>query len=155
MKQVGASSELPKYRVVSLFSGAMGFDLGLEATGRFETLATLEFDNACCDTIRLNRDLGRTARRDMRVLEGDTIRKCGIEAREITCTERGGEIGFRPGCRGIAAHPAPCADPRNQYSFPSDARYHAILHCCQHVGTSPRALHVPPDVPGRRGHHIL
>ncbi|MBA3668222.1 MAG: DNA cytosine methyltransferase [Sphingomonas sp.] len=65
---------LRKYGVVSLFSGAMGFDLGLEATGRFETLAALEFDKACCDTIRLNRDKGRTARRDMRVHEGDITR---------------------------------------------------------------------------------
>lgn len=60
-----------KYRVVSLFSGAMGLDLGLESTGKFETLLCLEKVPAFCETIRLNRDADRLGRRDVRVYEGD------------------------------------------------------------------------------------
>ena len=49
----------------------MGFDLGLEASGRFVTVAAIEADKACCETIRRNRDAGRTAGGGMRVYEGD------------------------------------------------------------------------------------
>src|SRR5260370_14869691 len=40
--------------VWSFFSGAMGFDLGLEAAGLRPTLA-VEIDPMCCETIRKNR----------------------------------------------------------------------------------------------------
>lgn len=43
-----------KYRVVSLFSGAMGLDLGLEATGRYELVACVEIEPSFCETIRTN-----------------------------------------------------------------------------------------------------
>lgn len=59
------------YRNLSLFSGAMGFDIGLEQSGRFETVAAIEFDKACCETIRRNRDAGRIGSRNMPVYEGD------------------------------------------------------------------------------------
>ena len=48
-----------KYTVISLFSGGMGLDLGLAATGRFRLLATVEREPAFCETIRLNQRLGR------------------------------------------------------------------------------------------------
>lgn len=44
---------MPK-EIWSLFSGAMGLDLGLEAAGLKPTLA-VELDGHCCETIRLNR----------------------------------------------------------------------------------------------------
>jgi len=50
-----------KFKVVSLFSGGMGLDLGLESTGEFEILACVESDPSFCDTIRRNRDAGRIA----------------------------------------------------------------------------------------------
>lgn len=47
------------YNVVSLFSGAMGLDIGLEKTGRFQVLACVEKVPAFCDTIRANKAAGR------------------------------------------------------------------------------------------------
>lgn len=43
-----------KKSVVSLFSGALGMDLGFELQGDFEILACVEFDEAACETIRIN-----------------------------------------------------------------------------------------------------
>ena len=39
-----------KYRVLSLFSGGMGLDLGLESTGRFRTVACIEKESAFCES---------------------------------------------------------------------------------------------------------
>ncbi len=59
-----------KYRTISLFSGGMGLDIGLEQTGRYDVLVCIEKDPAFCQTIRLNRDQGRL-RPDLQVFEGD------------------------------------------------------------------------------------
>ena len=48
-----------RYRVVSLFSGGMGLDIGLEQTGRFEVIACVEKEHAFCQTIRTNHRAGR------------------------------------------------------------------------------------------------
>jgi DNA (cytosine-5)-methyltransferase 1 len=48
-----------KYKVISLFSGAMGLDLGLESTGRFQVVACVEKEPAFCETIRKNLHAGR------------------------------------------------------------------------------------------------
>ncbi len=42
------------YKTISLFSGAMGLDIGMHQTGRFELLAAVEKVPAFCETIRLN-----------------------------------------------------------------------------------------------------
>ena len=42
------------YKVVSLFSGAMGLDLGLRKAGRFELLACVEREPVFCETIHEN-----------------------------------------------------------------------------------------------------
>lgn len=50
---------MSRYSVVSLFSGAMGLDLGLEQTKRFSVRAVVEKEKTFCDTIRANRADGR------------------------------------------------------------------------------------------------
>lgn len=47
-----------KYKVVSLFSGAMGLDIGLHKTDRYDLLACVEIEKSFCDTIRRNVELG-------------------------------------------------------------------------------------------------
>lgn len=59
------------YSVLSLFSGGMGLDLGLERTGRFRLLACVEAVPAFCETIRANRDAGRIGGTDLKVYEAD------------------------------------------------------------------------------------
>lgn len=51
----------PKYKVISLFSGAMGLDIGLHKTGRFQIIACVEKENVFCNTIRANIDAGSLA----------------------------------------------------------------------------------------------
>jgi DNA (cytosine-5)-methyltransferase 1 len=49
---------MKQYRVLSLFSGAMGMDLGFHATERFQTIAAVENWRAAKETIRKNRENG-------------------------------------------------------------------------------------------------
>lgn len=51
--------EQEKYNVVSIFSGGMGLDIGLEQTGRFRVLACVEKQPAFCETIEVNKRAGR------------------------------------------------------------------------------------------------
>ncbi len=50
-------------KVISLFSGAGGFDIGMEKAG-FDTAVLVEMDSSCCDTLRFNFP-------DKPVIEGD------------------------------------------------------------------------------------
>ena len=61
---------MDKFKTISLFSGGMGLDIGLESTGLFEIVACIEAVPAFCDTIRTNRDAGRLPG-TLRVFEGD------------------------------------------------------------------------------------
>ena len=59
-----------KFKVVSLFSGAMGLDIGIEKTGRFQLLACIEKVPAFCKTIKANQEAGNL-HRDLKVFQGD------------------------------------------------------------------------------------
>lgn len=50
-----------KKSAISLFSGALGMDLAFELQGDFELLACVEIDEAACETIRTNAELGHFA----------------------------------------------------------------------------------------------
>ena len=60
-----------RFTALSLFSGGMGLDLGLEQTGRFKLLGCVELVPAFCQTIRTNRDVGRIGDKKTKVYEGD------------------------------------------------------------------------------------
>lgn len=45
---------MKKYKVVSLYSGAGGFDLGFLNTGNFETVWAIDFNKDACDTYKYN-----------------------------------------------------------------------------------------------------
>lgn len=79
-----------QYTVVSLFSGALGLDVGMGLTGRFKLLACVERDHAACDTIRRNQAEGRlnadllVLERDITTLSGeDLIRELGVRAGDV------------------------------------------------------------------------
>lgn len=79
-----------KYKVVSLFSGAMGLDLGMDKTGRYELIACVEFEEAFCATIRANRDKGLLPK-DLKVICADMaqlsieefLKRTGINPEEV------------------------------------------------------------------------
>ncbi len=84
-----------KYKAVSLFSGAMGLDLGIESTGRFDFLACVEKERSFCDTIRLNQKAGRLPQ-GLRIYEGDI---CAISPEQILadCNLKPGELDLLVG----------------------------------------------------------
>jgi len=85
-----AKSADRKYKIISLFSGAMGLDVGLEKTGRFEILACVEKEPSFCATIRTNQAQGRL-HKNLRVFEGDisnldpadVLDACGLKPGEL------------------------------------------------------------------------
>src|SRR5271165_1168437 len=61
MMHFSDSAPSRRYSMVSLFSGAMGLDLGLHNTGRFELVGCVEVEKAFCNTIRKNIAKGNLA----------------------------------------------------------------------------------------------
>lgn len=88
-----------KYSTISIFSGAMGLDVGLERTGRFEVLACVEKVPAFCQSIRTNRDAGRL-RRDLRVFEGDITSLDPLAVLDA--------VGLKPGELDVLVGGPPC-----------------------------------------------
>jgi DNA (cytosine-5)-methyltransferase 1 len=79
-----------KYKVISLFSGGMGLDLGLDSTDRYEIVACVEKERVFCDTIRKNIAAGRINPK-LQVFEGDissldpleVLKAVGLEPGEV------------------------------------------------------------------------
>lgn len=90
---------MKKYKVISLFSGGMGLDLGLEQTGSFELLACVEKEAFCCETIRLNRENGFFNKR-LKVFESDI---CNLNPNEVL-----DNLGLKPGELDLLVGGPPC-----------------------------------------------
>jgi len=88
-----------KYNVVSLFSGAMGLDVGLEQTSRFRVLACVENQPAFCETIRSNHRAGRLFR-GLKVYEQDITE---LDPKQILK-----DLGLKPGQVDLLAGGPPC-----------------------------------------------
>lgn len=79
-----------KYTAISLFSGAMGLDLGIEKTGRFELLACVEKEPSFCASIRANHAKGRLPSK-LQIFEADindldpaaVLDACGLKPGEL------------------------------------------------------------------------
>ena len=90
---------LRTYNVVSIFSGAMGLDIGVEQTSRFRVVACVEKETAFCDTIRANRDAGRLDP-NLKIFEGDIQ---GIDPFDILKA-----TGLEPGQVDLLVGGPPC-----------------------------------------------
>lgn len=85
--------------VVSLFSGALGMDLGFELQGDFEILACVEVNEAACETIRTNAEQGHFTGKP-KVFCRDIF--------ELTPQELLAEIGIKPGELDLLIGGPPC-----------------------------------------------
>lgn len=92
---------MPKrpFTTISLFSGAMGFDIGLEQTGRFRVIACVENEPSFCDTIRVNQRAGRL-HKDLKVFERDITE---LEPEEVLDA-----VAVRPGELDLLVGGPPC-----------------------------------------------
>ena len=88
-----------KKSVVSLFSGALGMDLGFELQGDFEILACVEIEEAACETIRANAEHGHFA--------GDPMVFCR-DLFDLTPQELMEKVGIRPGELDLLIGGPPC-----------------------------------------------
>lgn len=88
-----------RYSVVSLFSGAMGLDLGLERSGRFAVKAVVEKERSFCDTIRENKAAGRT-HPELAIFESDI---CRLDPADVLSA-----AGIRPGELDLLVGGPPC-----------------------------------------------
>lgn len=69
-------------KVISLFSGAGGLDIGFEAAG-FKTVVAVEIDEACCDTLRTNKPDLCIINKSVSNVSGDEIlHKAGLKLGE-------------------------------------------------------------------------
>lgn len=67
---------MKKLKAISLFTGAMGLDLGVEKAG-FEIRAAVELNKSACETIRLNRPKLPLFDEDISCVSGNDLLKAG------------------------------------------------------------------------------
>lgn len=58
-------------KVLSLFTGAGGLDVGFEASGNYRIVAAVELEPRFCETLRLNRDAGLFGDRSTQIVQAD------------------------------------------------------------------------------------
>lgn len=102
-----SGQEAAPLEVVSLFSGAGGFDIGLEQAG-FKTLACVDFDKDCRETLEFNRP-------DWVVVDGRSYREQAElpervlgDIRAIEPSEVLGAVKRQPGDIDLVVGGAPC-----------------------------------------------
>jgi len=102
-----------KKKFISLFSGAMGLDLGLEMSG-FELVGCLEIDKWACETIRKNRPDLPLIQDDIKNWDGDSLLSNFNVSPEEICLVVGG-----PPCPSFstAGRRRSFDDPRGQLMF--------------------------------------
>lgn len=88
-----------KYKVISLFSGGMGLDLGLDSTGRYEIVACAEKERVFCNTIRNNVAAGRV-NPNLQIFEGDIT---NLDPAEVLKA-----VGLKPGEVDLLVGGPPC-----------------------------------------------
>lgn len=81
-----------KFKIISLYTGAGGFDLGLEAAG-FDTTIAIEMDKWACQTLRKNRPEWNTVEEDIHNVSDETISSIS---------------GLKPGCADLLIGGPPC-----------------------------------------------
>ena len=99
MRQSCGETMIEQYQVVSLFSGALGLDLGMHMTGRFKLLACVEKIPAFCDTIRANRNAGHLPG-DMSIIE--------VDISELSVDDFIRQTGIKPGTIDVLVGGPPC-----------------------------------------------
>jgi len=88
------------YSYISLFSGALGLDIGLERTKRFRSKAFVESVPEFCETIRLNHSASRIGSPDAAVVERDI--------RTVDPLELGRSVGIDVGDLDLLVGGPPC-----------------------------------------------
>lgn len=82
----------PEKKIISLFSGAGGFDIGFEQAG-FTTAVMVEMDPSCCATLRLNRP---------------SVPVINTDIREVTTAQMLAAAGLRVGEAAAVVGGPPC-----------------------------------------------
>ncbi len=101
-----------KAPVVSLFSGAMGLDLGLEQAG-VETSLAVELDPFCCATIHKNRPAIDVWEADVQQIDGKAVRERLKTSKDIFLMVGGSPCqSFCPGGKRAAL-----SDPRGNLIY--------------------------------------
>lgn len=89
-----------RFTMVSLFTGAGGLDVGLDATDRFDLLATVELQETFCMSLRRNQAKGLLGTPDTRVIQADLS--------TYTPQQLMTELGIKPGELDVLVGGPPC-----------------------------------------------
>lgn len=123
-----------KFSIISLFSGALGLDLGLEKSG-FKTVVAVENNKHACETIRLNRKDIKVIERDIhQVSTQEILETANLKVGEATIVSGG------PSCQTFST-----AGSRNSIDDPRGGLFREFLRVVQEA--QPRFF-VMENVPG-------